>query len=116
MRGVNHAHVWYPTQTRAFADMKTFGANTVRVVLGSGQRWGPTPAAEVTSVISLCKQSKLICVLEVHDTTGFGEESAAASLDQAATYWISVAECAEGPGELRRHQPRQRAVRQQRSR
>ncbi|SER14425.1 mannan endo-1,4-beta-mannosidase [Lentzea xinjiangensis] len=96
MRGVNHAHVWYQNQTRAFADIKSFGANTVRVVLGSGQRWGPTPAAEVSSVIALCKQSKLICVLEVHDTTGYGEQSGAASLDQAATYWISVAEALKG--------------------
>ncbi len=96
MRGVNHAHVWYQTQTRAFADMKSFGTNTVRVVLGSGQRWGPTPAAEVSSVISLCKQNKMICVLEVHDTTGYGEQSGAASLDQAATYWIGVANALKG--------------------
>jgi mannan endo-1,4-beta-mannosidase len=96
MRGVNHAYIWYPTQNRAFADMKSFGTNTVRVVLGSGQRWGPTPAAEVTNVITLCKQNKMICVLEVHDTTGFGEQSGAASLDQAATYWISVANALKG--------------------
>ncbi|SDG60721.1 mannan endo-1,4-beta-mannosidase [Lentzea fradiae] len=96
MRGVNHAHVWYQTQTRAFADIKSFGANTVRVVLGSGQRWGPTSAAEVSNVVSLCKQSKLICVLEVHDTTGYGEQSGAASLDQAATYWIGVANALKG--------------------
>ena len=96
MRGVNHAHVWYQSQTRAFADIKSFGANTVRVVLGSGQRWGPTPASEVSSVISLCKQSRLICVLEVHDTTGYGEQSGAATLDQAATYWISVANALKG--------------------
>jgi mannan endo-1,4-beta-mannosidase len=96
MRGVNHAHVWYQNQTRAFADMKSFGTNTVRVVLGSGQRWGPTPASEVSTVISLCKQNKMICVLEVHDTTGYGEQSGAASLDQAATYWISVADALKG--------------------
>ncbi|MBP2326862.1 mannan endo-1,4-beta-mannosidase [Kibdelosporangium banguiense] len=96
MRGVNHAHVWYQNQTSSFANIKSFGANTVRVVLGSGKRWGPTSAAEVTNVISLCKQSRLICVLEVHDTTGFGEEGAAASLDQAATYWISVASALQG--------------------
>lgn len=96
MRGVNHAHVWYQSQTRAFADIKSFGANTVRVVLGSGQRWGPTPAAEVGTVIGLCKQSKLICVLEVHDTTGYGEQSGAATLDQAASYWISVASALKG--------------------
>ncbi|WP_260478677.1 cellulase family glycosylhydrolase [Kibdelosporangium aridum] len=96
MRGVNHPHVWYQSQTSSYANIKSFGANTVRVVLGSGQRWGPTSAAEVTNVISLCKQSRLICVLEAHDTTGFGEEGAAASLDQAASYWISVASALKG--------------------
>jgi mannan endo-1,4-beta-mannosidase len=96
MRGVNHPYAWYPSQTGAFADIKSFGANTVRVVLGSGQRWGPTSAAEVANVVSLCKQSRLICVLEAHDTTGYGEESAAASLDQAASYWISVASALKG--------------------
>ncbi|MEV4364757.1 cellulase family glycosylhydrolase [Nonomuraea sp. NPDC049625] len=87
MRGVNHPHVWYTSQTGSFADIKALGANTVRVVLGSGKRWGPS--TDVANVISLCKQNKLICVLEVHDTTGYGEEGAAASLDEAADYWIS---------------------------
>ncbi len=90
LRGINHPHVWYQSQTNSFADIKATGANSVRVVLGSGQRWGPTPASEVSSVISLCKQNKLICVLEVHDTTGYGEQSGAATLAQAVDYWISV--------------------------
>lgn len=96
MRGVSHAHVWYPTQTSAFAGIKSYGTNTVRVVLGSGQRWGPNSASDVANVISLCKQNRLICVLEVHDTTGFGEEGAAASLEQAASYWISIASALQG--------------------
>ncbi|GAA0904770.1 hypothetical protein GCM10009557_80320 [Virgisporangium ochraceum] len=87
MRGINHPHVWYTGQTRAFADIKATGANTVRVVLGTGKRWGPSN--DVPQVIQLCKQNRLICVLEVHDTTGYGEEGAAASLDEAANYWIS---------------------------
>jgi mannan endo-1,4-beta-mannosidase len=87
MRGINHPHIWYTGQTRAFADIKATGANTVRVVLGTGKRWGPSE--DVPAVIALCKQNKLICVLEVHDTTGYGEEAAAASLDEAANYWIS---------------------------
>ncbi|MCG5216408.1 cellulase family glycosylhydrolase [Streptosporangium soli] len=87
MRGVNHPHVWYTNQTNSFADIKALGANTVRVVLGSGKRWGPSN--DVANVISLCRQNRLICVLEVHDTTGYGEEGAAASLDEAADYWIS---------------------------
>jgi mannan endo-1,4-beta-mannosidase len=87
MRGINHPHVWYTGQTRAFADIKATGANTVRVVLGTGKRWGPSN--DVPQVIQLCRQNRLICVLEVHDTTGYGEEGAAASLDEAANYWIS---------------------------
>jgi mannan endo-1,4-beta-mannosidase len=87
MRGVNHPHVWYTGQTSSFADIKAAGANTIRVVLGTGKRWGPSN--DVPAVINLCKQNKLICVLEVHDTTGYGEEGAAASLDEAANYWIS---------------------------
>lgn len=86
MRGINHPHVWFTNQTNSFANIKALGANTVRVVLGSGKRWGPS--TDLTTVISLCKQNRLICVLEVHDTTGFGEEGAAASLDEAANYWI----------------------------
>jgi hypothetical protein len=42
----------------------------------------------VANVISLCKQNKLICVLEDHDTTGYGEDGAAYTLDQAVNYWI----------------------------
>jgi mannan endo-1,4-beta-mannosidase len=87
MRGVNHEHVWFTGQTSSFANIKAKGANTVRVVLGSGKRWGPS--TDLPNVITLCKQSRLICVLEVHDTTGFGEDGAAATLDEAVNYWIS---------------------------
>lgn len=89
MRGISHAHVWYPTQTSSFANIKAAGANTVRVVLGGG-RWGPSSASDVTNVINLCKTNKLICVLEDHDTTGFGEDAAATSLATAVNYWKSI--------------------------
>jgi mannan endo-1,4-beta-mannosidase len=90
MRGVNHAHTWYQSQTQSFADIKALGANTVRVVLASGQRWTRNDAADVANVVNRCKTNRLICVLEVHDTTGYGEQSGAATLDQAVDYWISV--------------------------
>ncbi|MEV4169301.1 cellulase family glycosylhydrolase [Nonomuraea sp. NPDC049709] len=89
MRGTSHAHTWYATQTKAFADIKSLKANTVRVVL-SGGRWTANNTADVANVVALCKQNKLICVLENHDTTGYGEQSGAYTLDQAADYWISV--------------------------
>ncbi|CAL9597021.1 cellulase family glycosylhydrolase [Streptomyces sp. enrichment culture] len=96
MRGVNHAHTWYPGQTRSLADIKALGANTVRVVLSDGHRWTRNGPADVAAVIDRCKANRLICVLEVHDTTGYGEEPAAGTLDHAADYWISLMDVLAG--------------------
>uniref|UniRef100_UPI00403FFB89 cellulase family glycosylhydrolase n=1 Tax=Streptomyces sp. SS7 TaxID=3108485 RepID=UPI00403FFB89 len=96
MRGVNHAHTWYPGQLRSLADIKALGANTVRVVLADGHRWSANSASDVANVIAQCKADRLICVLEVHDTTGYGEESAAGTLDQAADYWIGLKDVLAG--------------------
>lgn len=96
MRGVSHAHTWYPQQTSSFANIKALGANSVRVVLSSGDRWTKNSAADVANVISLCKANKLICVLEVHDTTGYGEQSGAITLDRAVDYWLSIASVLQG--------------------
>jgi mannan endo-1,4-beta-mannosidase len=96
MRGVNHAHTWYPQQTSSFANVKALGANTVRVVLSSGDRWTRNSNADVANVISLCKANRLICVLEVHDTTGYGEQSGAITLDRAVDYWVSIADVLAG--------------------
>ncbi|MGW4110807.1 cellulase family glycosylhydrolase [Actinosynnema sp. NPDC004786] len=91
MRGVNHAHTWYTDRTtQALKDIKATGANTVRVVLSSGDRWTLNNAADVANVIGQCKANKLICVLEVHDTTGYQEQSGAVSLARAVEYWKSV--------------------------
>ncbi|MER6691261.1 cellulase family glycosylhydrolase [Streptomyces minutiscleroticus] len=90
MRGVNHAHTWYPGETRSLADIKALGANTVRVVLSDGHRWSRNSAEDVAAVVADCKKNRLICVLEVHDTTGYGEDAAAGTLDHAADYWISL--------------------------
>jgi mannan endo-1,4-beta-mannosidase len=96
MRGVNHAHTWYPGETQSLADVKALGANTVRVVLSDGHRWTKNSAQDVAGVIAQCKANRLICVLEVHDTTGYGEEAAAGTLDHAADYWIGLKEVLTG--------------------
>ncbi|MFF9202638.1 cellulase family glycosylhydrolase [Streptomyces sp. NPDC014986] len=90
MRGVNHAHTWYADRIGSLAHIKAKGANTVRVVLSSGDRWTRNDAADVANVVAQCKQNRLICVLEVHDTTGYGEQSGAVTLSRAADYWIGV--------------------------
>ncbi|ALV37404.1 cellulase family glycosylhydrolase [Streptomyces sp. CdTB01] len=97
MRGVNAAHTWYPGKTKqSLADIKALGANSVRVVLADGHRWAANSASDVADVIAQCKANRLICVLEVHDTTGYGEDSAAGTLDQAADYWIGLKDVLAG--------------------
>ncbi|KGM12901.1 cellulase family glycosylhydrolase [Cellulomonas bogoriensis] len=96
MRGVNHAHTWYTDRTESFAGISSLGANAVRTVLSSGHRWTRNDVDDVREVIELAKQARLVSVLEVHDTTGYGEEGAAASLAQAVEYWISVKPALDG--------------------
>ncbi|GGW78342.1 glycoside hydrolase family 5 protein [Streptomyces galilaeus] len=96
MRGVNHPHAWYTDRTGSLADIKAKDANTVRVVLSSGHHWPMTSIAEVSTIVRLCKRNRLICVLEVHDTTGYGEVSGAATLSEAADYWIKVKGALQG--------------------
>lgn len=96
IRGVSHPHNWYPQHTQAFADIKSHGANTVRVVLSNGVRWSKNGPSDVANVISLCKQNRLICMLEVHDTTGYGEQGGASTLDQAVDYWIELKSVLQG--------------------
>ncbi|MFG2679612.1 cellulase family glycosylhydrolase [Streptomyces sp. NPDC048392] len=96
MRGVNHAHTWYPGETRSLADIKALGANSVRVVLSDGYRWSENSPEDVAAVIGRCKANRLVCVLEVHDTTGYGEDAAAGTLDHAADYWIGLKDVLAG--------------------
>jgi mannan endo-1,4-beta-mannosidase len=91
MRGINHPHNWFPDETSSFANIKAKGANTVRVVLSSGLLWPKNNASDVANVINLCKANKLICLLEVHDTTGYGEPgNTTGTLAQAVSYWKEI--------------------------
>ncbi len=88
MRGVNVAHAWYTDKTwtsiNAIADR---GANCVRVVLADGSQWGKTSRQEVENIIAWCEERGLICILEVHDHTGFDKAS---RLQNAVNYWIAL--------------------------
>jgi mannan endo-1,4-beta-mannosidase len=92
LRGVSHPHCWYTDKTtQAIADIKAVGANCVRIVCANGREgWTRTTAADLTNIINLCKANKLICIPELHDTTGYGENSNACTLQAAASYWNSV--------------------------
>lgn len=90
IRGTNEPHAWFPAKTASdLGWQKGWRANTVRVVL-SGGRWTTNSASDVANVIAACKTNKLICLLENHDTTGYGEAGGAYSLSSAADYWINI--------------------------
>ncbi|MET7443137.1 glycoside hydrolase family 5 protein, partial [Streptomyces sp. NPDC005568] len=64
LRGVNHAHTWYPTRTsQALKDIKALGANSVRVVLATGDRWTRNDASDVAAVISGCRRLRRVPAL-----------------------------------------------------
>jgi mannan endo-1,4-beta-mannosidase len=92
MRGINYPYAWYSTRDTAadFTAMATAGANIVRVVLATGDRWDRTAGATVTNLIGWAKAAKLILMLEVHDTTGYAEQADSVSLGAAQTYWTSA--------------------------
>jgi mannan endo-1,4-beta-mannosidase len=90
LRGVNHEFAWYPKQRSSFPAMKAAGANAVRIPLHIGRQWRANSAQDVATVVGLCRQSRLICVLDAHDTTGFGQDPNAASMAEAVRFWISV--------------------------
>lgn len=94
MRGVNHPHAWYSSDTAAaIPDIAATGANVVRVVLSNGthaEGWTKTPANEVADIIELCKANNLITMLEVHDVTGSGDNTDAGDFADAVAYWIEI--------------------------
>jgi hypothetical protein len=91
MRGVNFPYNWYKDQLNtAIPAIAATGANIVRVVLSNGGRWTKNTSQDIQSIISLCKQNKLIAILEVHDCTGYPEQSGSAQLSTAVDYWIEM--------------------------
>lgn len=87
IRGVAHPHTWYLKNIGAIADIAGVGANAIRVVCSSGDRWEETGDSQLTEILDASIGHRVIPILEVHDTTGYGEESAAATLAQAVSYW-----------------------------
>ncbi|WP_432842526.1 cellulase family glycosylhydrolase [Dactylosporangium sp. CA-092794] len=97
MRGVGQSHAVFPQRTaRMFSDVKALGANTVRVELSTGVVARRNDAADVANVIALCRRNRLICVLVVNDTTGWGFREGAIPQARAVDYWISIRKALAG--------------------
>ncbi len=88
MRGINHPHAWFTSQDdTALEAIADTGANTVRIVCGSGQQYTKDTVESLNKITDKCKELEMIAVLEVHDITGKDETSL---LETAAEYWIEV--------------------------
>lgn len=70
--------------------MKARNANSVRMVLSTGCRWTKTEYNVINDLISAARTNKLVLVLEVHDTTGYGEQAGACTLAHAANYCVGM--------------------------
>lgn len=89
MRGVNYPYAWFSTRN-AQQDIQAIaatGANAVRIVLATGGRWTKTSQSTLTSLIGWAKAAKLVSIVEVHDTTGYSEQSGSVQLSNATSYW-----------------------------
>lgn len=94
MRGINHPHSWFASEDdTALEAIAAAGANTVRIVCGSGQQYNRDTVDSLNKLTDKCRELEMIAILEVHDITGKDDESL---LETAAEYWIEVKEALIG--------------------
>ena len=94
MRGINHPHSWFTSEDdTALEAIAAAGANTVRIVCGSGQQYNRDTVDSLNKLTDKCRELEMIAILEVHDITGKDDESL---LETAAEYWIEVKEALIG--------------------
>lgn len=85
MRGANFPHAWYSDQYQtAIPAIAAKGFNCVRIVVADGQQYTKTSKSELENLVKICKENKLVAILEVHDATGNDSRD---SLNQAVNYW-----------------------------
>jgi len=91
LRGVNYPYAWFSTRNveQDFTAIAAKGANAVRIVLATGDRWTRTAPSTLTSLIDAAKAAKLVSIVEVHDTTGFSEQADSVALANATSYWTA---------------------------
>ena len=85
MRGVNYSYAWQRgNENSVIPAAASIGCNAIRLQLATGERWQKCTTSDVEKLIKLCRQNKLICVLNIHDHTGSNNTS---DLDKAVAYW-----------------------------
>jgi mannan endo-1,4-beta-mannosidase len=91
-RGVNLGYAWLPQKSAAaLPAVAATGANSVRLALGTGCKHRRTPAAEVQALVRRTRALGLVTILEVHDSTGLGEDAKACPVSVTTDYWRALA-------------------------
>lgn len=94
MRGVNYPHAWFQNEYQtAIPAIAAKGFNCVRIVVADGQQYGKTSKSDLEKLVNLCKENKLVAILEVHDATGSDSQD---SLNQAVNYWKEMKDVLKG--------------------
>lgn len=94
MRGINHPHSWFTSEDdTALEAIAATGANTVRIVCGSGQQYTRDTVESLNKLTDKCRELEMVAILEVHDITGKDDTSL---LETVAEYWIEVKEALIG--------------------
>ncbi|MEM6289685.1 MAG: glycoside hydrolase family 5 protein [Myxococcota bacterium] len=92
MRGVNYPFVWYADRDDTEAQLAAIaqtGANAVRIVLGNGEQWTRVDGPTLATVLQWAREAGLVSIVEVHDATGWSEQTTAADPQSAVDYWRS---------------------------
>ena len=88
MRGVNIPHAWYRDKTEtSIKAAANLGANVVRIVCADGGQWEKTTRDEIQTIVDICKENHVVCILEAHDATGSNNIS---DVEKCADYWIEM--------------------------
>ncbi|KAJ3408765.1 hypothetical protein HDV05_004759 [Chytridiales sp. JEL 0842] len=95
MKGINHAYGFFKQQNQAFADIKSTGSNTIRIVLT-----GADTLDNLRFVIAESKKHKLVAIVENHDATGFGDAPGAKPISEVADWWVRMKEGVVGQEEF----------------
>ncbi len=91
-RGINYPYVWYASRddtAEQLLAIRETGANTVRLVLANGEQWDRVGGDALAQLLQWARDAQLVAIVEVHDATGWSEQTAAADPSTAVAYWLS---------------------------
>ncbi len=97
LRGINHAHCWFRNEDEtAFSAIADTGANCIRIVCASGQRWESDTADSLAEAIERARTLGMLAIVEVHDGTGDNDIE---TLEKIGEFWCEMTDVLAGTEE-----------------